>query len=1500
MLKRSLYILSILFITNFLKLDAQTFVNQTATGNNDGSSWVNAYTDLHNALFNTTSGEIWVAKGTYVPSKSFTGNIPGNNSQKTFRVKNNVQVYGGFNGDETSLSQRDWVANPTILSGNMGGGVFAFNTVRFDGNDNTTLLDGFTVRDGKAVGTGSTEQTGGAIYIANGSKPTIRNCKFINNNAQQHGGAIYGIGGAVKVEKCIFESNTTNQYDAGAVYLTNADSNVVVNCLFNGNTAARYAGAIVVQNTPISRIINCTFVKNTRGAGGSGKCIFLSSSTGNPQLQIVNCIFSNNFPGLGNDVSRNNTSGYSVSNSFCDAGNAGFTFASSLTNISSGLIKFNNSEQNDFSLQCSSPAVNSGLSNALYIGSTDLLGNPRIFGGTVDLGALENNVSQIGIIANKTSICSGESVTLKGTCDPVGYSWSDGVINGVAFYPTVTTTYTCTGLSNNDIEQITINVVQYNDESITYTPFACSGSTTVSISGSVAGGNYFLIDTTTNIIADGPVTGTGGPINFSVNGLTETKTFKVLGGKSSSVIDAPGTALDFDGVNDKVITDFKFNTTNTFTIEGWIYPRANSFRRIISNYTTGVGQIGEIVLDTYNSINNGRGLRLYMLNNTNATQVSVANVLTLNAWNHVAATFDNGSIKLYVNGTLAGSGNSNVTNFGSTSANAAYSFGEETVTGSTSEFFNGKIDEFRFWNKALSESEISNNISNCVTGNESGLLAYFKFDKINGTTITDIVGGFTGTLDSMDPANDWVSGNNSKCEKIVASIEPYGKALDLDGTNDRISTSFGITNSKPKFSIESWLYPRSINYDRIISNHNGAGTVGNDVLIFDTFDQLNNGKGLRLMIGSNTLTATNVLTLNAWNHVAAVFDNGTMSLYVNGFEVATGSANINAISSSNAKFYIGEDNAGADNENLNAKIDEVRFWNKALSQSDIMNNMNKCLSGSETDLLLYFNFENNTGDYVIDLTINEHYGMLINMDPINDWVSGVYTCETNCTIEMSQTITLSPASPSSGSININLCEGSIYTTPLGANISSDSTLIETLSNFNGCDSILTINVNVIDSVYASNVFLCEGETYTSPQGIVATTDTTIIESYVSASGCDSVITINVTAVAKPNLTINHPGGNICNTNNGLELSTTPPNATFIGNAVVNGIFYASNLPLGNTTLIASYTSNEGCVNTDTLVFNVLDCSDSDDLFACYNLNGNAEDLISGLNADLIGNISSDIGHNNDADGAITLAGGTNVVASVNNINTNTIVDESIADGLTISAWIKPSVFMNNASGAIVSKWNNSLSGDQFILLFEGAQSGKILWAVGNGSTTANGIISSAIGVNSSTWSHIAATWEPGGLHKIYINGQLNTSATLSAFSSIKLNGNASLNIGAQNATFRNFNGSIDDVRIYGKAINETEILALYQNSPSCPNVTGIESSLKSSVSVYPNPSGKSITFEFGSDKGTVTFYSLDGMQVLKTDVSNNQSLNIENLSSGLYLLNVKTDTNTETIKFIKQ
>ena len=153
-------LLSILFIVLVASINAQiTYVNANATGANNGTSWADAYTDLHSATFNTTSGEIWVAAGTYTPSKTFTGNTPGNNRQKTFRIQYNVQVYGGFNGTETMLSQRNWETNVTTLSANVGGGLFAYNIVRMDGNTSSTILDGFTISQGQAGGT--TELYGG-------------------------------------------------------------------------------------------------------------------------------------------------------------------------------------------------------------------------------------------------------------------------------------------------------------------------------------------------------------------------------------------------------------------------------------------------------------------------------------------------------------------------------------------------------------------------------------------------------------------------------------------------------------------------------------------------------------------------------------------------------------------------------------------------------------------------------------------------------------------------------------------------------------------------------------------------------------------------------------------------------------------------------------------------------------------------------------------------------------------------------------------------------------------------------------------------------------------------------------------------------------------------------------------------------------------------------------------------------------------------------------------
>ena len=185
-------IFTLLIIFHFsITLHSQVFVNLNASGNNDGSSWDNAYTDLQIAFDNATEGDqIWIAAGVYKPQLSTT---PEDN---WFEVNKGLELYGGFNGTETMLNQRDWQNNGTILSGDINGddenddfvnfkSDNAAHVLRINNSSNTNIVDGFKILGGHAQidnfpgnVNGGPWRGGGIEFLTNNL--LIRNCQVSN------------------------------------------------------------------------------------------------------------------------------------------------------------------------------------------------------------------------------------------------------------------------------------------------------------------------------------------------------------------------------------------------------------------------------------------------------------------------------------------------------------------------------------------------------------------------------------------------------------------------------------------------------------------------------------------------------------------------------------------------------------------------------------------------------------------------------------------------------------------------------------------------------------------------------------------------------------------------------------------------------------------------------------------------------------------------------------------------------------------------------------------------------------------------------------------------------------------------------------------------------------------------------------------------------------------------------------------------------------------------
>jgi predicted outer membrane repeat protein len=122
------------------------YVDAHAKSGGTGRSWNDAYRSLDDALRAARTGDqVWVADGTYTPTS-------GRDRSRTFDVPEGVAVYGGFSGNERELDDRDWIANPTILSGDIGQpGQVEDNSYHVVVVHEAVVVDGFTIRDGYSL-----------------------------------------------------------------------------------------------------------------------------------------------------------------------------------------------------------------------------------------------------------------------------------------------------------------------------------------------------------------------------------------------------------------------------------------------------------------------------------------------------------------------------------------------------------------------------------------------------------------------------------------------------------------------------------------------------------------------------------------------------------------------------------------------------------------------------------------------------------------------------------------------------------------------------------------------------------------------------------------------------------------------------------------------------------------------------------------------------------------------------------------------------------------------------------------------------------------------------------------------------------------------------------------------------------------------------------------------------------------------------------------------------
>ncbi len=420
-------------------------------------------------------------------------------------------------------------------------------------------------------------------------------------------------------------------------------------------------------------------------------------------------------------------------------------------------------------------------------------------------------------------------------------------------------------------------------------------------------------------------------------------------------------ALSFDGINDYVALPDNnpiWLPQNNFTLSAWVYfdraPAASGGETFLGlNYAASGNPSNELGYVVSRLAGSGRAaFGMHTITTTDENLYS-NEVLSGGRWYHVVALRDGTTQAIYIDGQLDNSRtcSPDPIDFVGGYDDDKVSIGRVTSAGVGQYYVDGKIDDVRIYDQALSALEIQEFYGQA----QNGLVGHWRFDEGGGSVAYDSAGDNDGVVSG----SQWTTGQ----------IEG---ALSFDGINDYVALPDNnpIWLPQNNFTLSAWVY-----FDRAPAASGGETFLGlNYAASGNPSNELGYvvsrlaGSG-RAAFGMHTITTTDenlysneVLSGGRWYHVVALRDGTTQAIYIDGQLDNSRTCSPDPIDFvggyDDDKVSIGRvTSAGVGQYYVDGRIDDVRIYDRALSAPEIQELYGQAQDG----LVAYWRFEEGSG-----------------------------------------------------------------------------------------------------------------------------------------------------------------------------------------------------------------------------------------------------------------------------------------------------------------------------------------------------------------------------------------------------------------------------------------------------------------------------------------------------------------------------------------------------------